>query len=64
MPLDTGVFDKIKTFQDYQKADQEFQLKKALALQKRPSSARQCRERTAPTFSMAETRPTLKVGRR
>jgi hypothetical protein len=33
MPLDTGVFDKIKTFQDYQKADQEFQLKKALAAQ-------------------------------
>lgn len=30
MPLDTSVFDKIKTFGDYQKADQEFQLKKQL----------------------------------
>lgn len=33
MPLDTDVFDKIKTFADYQKADQDFQLRKALAAQ-------------------------------
>lgn len=33
MPLDTNVFDKIKTFSDYQKADQDFQLKKAMAVQ-------------------------------
>lgn len=31
--LDTGVFDKIRTFGDYQKADQEFQMRRALALQ-------------------------------
>lgn len=31
MPLDAGVFDKLKTFQDYQRADQDFQLRKQLA---------------------------------
>lgn len=30
MPLDTSVFNNIKTFADYQKADQAFQLSKAL----------------------------------
>lgn len=33
MALDTNVFDKIKTYSDYQKADQDFQLRKALAQQ-------------------------------
>lgn len=33
MPLDTNVFDKIKTFQDYQRADQDFQMRKQLAAQ-------------------------------
>jgi hypothetical protein len=33
MPLDASAFDKIKTFADYQRADQEFQLKKQLAEQ-------------------------------
>lgn len=30
MPADVNVFDKIRTFSDYQKADEEFQLKKQL----------------------------------
>lgn len=34
MPLDTGVFDKLRTVDDYQRAEQEFQLKKQLAAQK------------------------------
>lgn len=33
MPLDAGVFDKLKTFQDYQRADQDFQMRKQLAAQ-------------------------------
>lgn len=33
MPLDTSVFDKLKTFEDYNKADQTFQLQKATAAQ-------------------------------
>jgi enamine deaminase RidA (YjgF/YER057c/UK114 family) len=33
MPIDPNVFDKIKTFTDYQKADQDFQMRKALAAQ-------------------------------
>lgn len=33
MALDTNVFDKIKTFADYQKAEQDFQMRKALAQQ-------------------------------
>lgn len=33
MALDVGVFDKIKNFTDYQKADQDFQLRKQLAAQ-------------------------------
>lgn len=31
MPLDTGVFDRAKTFDDYRQAEAEFQLKKQLA---------------------------------
>lgn len=33
MPLDVNVFDKLKTFQDYQQAEEAFQLKKRLAAQ-------------------------------
>lgn len=33
MPIDPNVFDKIKTFGDYQKADQAFQLQKSLQQQ-------------------------------
>lgn len=33
MPLDTSVFDKIKTFQDYNQAQQDFDMRKALAAQ-------------------------------
>lgn len=31
MPIDAGVFNNIKTFADYQRADQDFQLRKQLA---------------------------------
>lgn len=31
MPLDTSVFDKVKGFQDYQRADEEFQMRKQAA---------------------------------
>lgn len=33
MPLDTSVFDKIRTFPDYNKAEQDFQLRRQLAAQ-------------------------------
>lgn len=33
MPIDASVFDKIKTFADYQQAEQAFQLRKQLAAQ-------------------------------
>lgn len=33
MPLDASVFDRLKTFDDYNRADQEFQLRKAVAAQ-------------------------------
>lgn len=33
MPIDPNVFNNIKNFPDYQRADQEFQLKRALAAQ-------------------------------
>jgi len=38
MPIDPSVFDKIKTFTDYQKADQAFQLQKALQAQQLQTS--------------------------
>lgn len=34
MPVDLSVFDKLKTFADYQRAEEEFQLQKQLASQK------------------------------
>lgn len=33
MPIDAGVFNNIKTFADYQRADQDFQMRRALAAQ-------------------------------